>query len=273
MKKCLLIYLCAGILFTMTSCLKKQDLSDDNLGPAVEPVEVTKTLGSGIGSYDYNLIKPNEFTSVLVSQRIQDSVTQNIEQQGITVVESANTVDSLKLKLNVQKEEYSGGQTSQSSRQWDITLNKGAAKTEAMSVKPLSDGDSEPPILLFLNFETIAFGFCHDSGEYPETCHNLKSENIQFRAPIAAAAQHGCADTANCFIPAKKIEFDRLQKTVLDKDGKPKRTHYTMIISPETPFLSRMMQLCIRGVYGITNSDQKILADVCYTVNNYAFGQ
>ena len=59
----------------------------------------------------------------------------------------------------------------------------------------------------------------------------------------------------------------------LDKDGKPKRTHYTLLLSKSVPFLSRVLQFCSRSLYEITNSNQKILADLCYNVNNYASGQ
>lgn len=273
MKKILLFCLSVGFLFTTTSCLKKQNLDDDNLGPAIAPMELTKTLGAGVGSYSYNDIKTNEVNTVLVSQRIQDSVVQNLEQQTITVKQVSNTVDKLSLDLIVSNEVYSGGQSSQSTYEWphDFIKNSGSASTASFS-KQLKAADANP-ILMFLEFENIAFGLCYDSGDAPETCHQLVSEDIQYQVPFAAAAQYQCADATNCLIPAKKIQFDRVQKTQLDKDGKPRRTHYTVVVSGDTPFLSHVLQLCTRGIYTITNSDQKILADVCYTVNNYAFGQ
>ena len=273
MNKFLIICLSIGFLFTTTSCLKKQNLDDDNLGAAIAPVELTRALGSGVGSYDYNEIKPTEFTSVLITQRIQDGITQSVEQQGITVESSSNTSDKLSLGLLVQTESFTGaGQSSQSTARWNIDLSKTEASTSMTELNKASN-ESAPPNLMFLTFEQLAFAYCNDSGSAPETCHKLQVEDIQYRVPITAASQHQCADVMNCFISAKKIQFDRLMKTKIDKDGKPRRIHYTVIVSSKVPFLSRMLQLCTRALYEMTGANQKVLADVCYSVNSYAFGR
>jgi hypothetical protein len=273
MKKLLTAGLCAGFLLT-TSCLKKQNLEDDNLGEAIAPIEMTKAIGGGYGSYDYNEIKAGEFTSVRYWNRIQDSVVQNVTQQGIEVTRAVNTVDKLSMDLLVQTEIFSSsGQNSQSSTvQWtgiDIEKPTGLmAQNKSLQTKA---SDLATPNLLFLSFEALAFGICHDEGEYPETCHNLQKTDIQYQVPVAAIAQHGCTSAANCTIAAKRVEFDRVLKTVIDKDGKPKRVHYTITLSPNVPFMSRMLEYCTRALYEMTNTDQKLLADVCYTVNNYKF--
>ncbi|MFZ3231296.1 MAG: hypothetical protein WA160_13895 [Pseudobdellovibrio sp.] len=272
MKTLLICILSIGILFTATSCLKKQNLDDDNLGPAIEPMQLTKILGEGFGAYDYNDIKKDEFTSMIYSQRFQDSLTQNLEQQGITVQKSDNTFDSLNLDVIVQKEVYSGGQSSQSTRAWQLAFEKSSAKTAhaEKSITTLSDPDR--PILLSFFFQTLAFGSCYDTGKAPETCHNLTSTDIKYRVPVAAATQHGCTDVTNCLIDAKKIEYDVIEKTVIGKDGKPRRTHYSLVMSPNVPFLSRILQLCTRGIYELSSSNQNILVDMCYTINSYSFG-
>lgn len=264
------IALCIFVLASVTSCLKKMDLSNDELGPPIDPVELTKALGQGYGTFDYNEIKPNEFTSLLQSQRIQDSVNQNLQQEGITVNSMVNDSDKLFLDLIVQKEEYAGGQTSQSTVKWPLTFKKTSAAVAARETLRTQDSAS-PPVLTFLTFQALAFGSCYDEGKYPETCHRLTSKDIQYKVPAAAVNQHNCADPTKCYIPAKKIEFDMISKYATDKDGKPVRTHYTLVLSPHVPFLSRILQICTRGIYEMSN-DQKILADLCYTVNNYAFG-
>jgi hypothetical protein len=267
MKKLFLVGLSLSFLLMTTSCLKKQDLSDDNLGPAIDSLELTKALGSAVGTYDYNDIKKNEFTSLLISQRIQDSVVTNIEQQGITVQNAVNTVDSLSLDLLIQKETYSGGQTTQSTVQWPAVFQKGSASAQSIQAKAPA-----PANLMFFTFEQLAFGICHNTATSPDSCHNLVVQDVQFRVPFAAAAQHNCADAGNCTISAKNIQFDRIEHDNLDKDGTQRRTHFTVIISSQVPFLSKMLQFCTRGLYEISSANQKILADMCYTVNNYAFG-
>ncbi len=260
-------------VFTTSSCLKKQNLDDEDLGPAINAIEVTKVLGQGFGTYDYNDIKKNEFTSILLSQKIQDSVTQNIEQQGITVENAANLIDKLNLDLIVEDQIYANGQTTQSTRKWPLSIKKATSEAVSAAGDITTQSDAQSPMLTFLMFESLAFGSCFDEGKYPETCHRLQVLDFQFKVPIAAASQHGCADVMSCFIPAKKVEFDIVRKYVTDKDGKPKRTHYTVVLSSKVPFLSRVLQLCSRSIYEITNSNQKILADICYSVNNYAAGQ
>lgn len=259
--------------FSMLSCLKKQNLNDEDLGPAINPIEVTKALGQAFGSYDYNEIKKNEFTSLILSQKIQDSVTQNIEQQGITVENVVNSLDKLTLDLIVEDQIYSNGQTSQTTRKWPIEIKKASAANNTSRSLFHSLSDAQSPMLTFLMFESLAFGSCYNEGKYPETCHQLKISDIQFKVPLAAAHQQNCSDLTNCIIPAKKVEFDIVRKYQTDQDGKPKRTHYTVLLSPNVPFLSRVLQLCSRSIYEITNSNQKILADICYSVNNYAAGQ
>ncbi len=257
-------------LATVTSCLKKMDLTDDNLGPAIDPMLLTKTMGEAIGTFDYNEIKPNEFTSVMQSEKIQDGITQNRQQEGISVTSMVNDSEKLFLDLVVQTTEYNGGQSTQSAPvSWPRTFPKAAAKALADTVTAQEDG--RPPVLTFLTFQALAFGSCYDEGRYPETCHRLTSKDIQYRVPIAAQNQHNCADPNNCYIPAKEIEFDMISKYATDKDGKPVRTHYTIILSPHVPFLSRVLKICTRGIYEMSN-DQKILADLCYSVTNYKAG-
>lgn len=274
MKKILAVSLCAGFLLT-SSCLKKQNLDDDNLGEPIAPLEMTKAIGTGYGSYDYNEMKAGEFTNFREWNRLQDSVVQNVRQQGIEVTRAVNTVDSLTMDLLVQTELFSSsGQTAQSTtRQW---LNAIISKSEGLAVqstKNVKSDDYDPtePTLMFLDFASYAFGICHDSGSRPETCHNLSVTDIQYPVPIAAIAQHNCPDANNCTIAAKRVEFDRVLKTVLTDEGKPTRIHYSLVLSPNVPFMSRILESCSRAVYTLSSNGQKLLADMCKTVNNYRF--
>lgn len=274
MNKVLIFILSASFALTTTSCLKKQDLSSEDLGPAIQPMQLTKAMGEGYGSYDFNEIKKDEFSSLMYSWRLQDSMTQNVWQQGMTVKESINTVDSLKLDVIVQKDTYSNGQTSQSTRDWPLEFTKNAGVNSTSTKKLVTMAtDPDAPKLMFLFFQGYAFGSCYDSGTDPQTCHNLSVTDVQYRVPPAAAVQQKCDDVTNCFVPAKKIEYDMLEKAYLDKNGNPNRSHVTMVLSPHVPFLSRFLKLCVRSLFDFTGSNQQTLADVCYTVNNFASGQ
>ncbi len=136
----------------------------------------------------------------------------------------------------------------------------------------LSNADSGEPVFMFQLFQSLALGSCYTDGNYPETCHNLSVSDVRYQVPSTAAHQHNCSNIFQCFIDAKKIEFDLVRKYEIDSDGKPKRIHFTLILSREVPFTSRVLKYCSRTLYEISGAPQKILADLCYDVNNYTFG-
>jgi len=254
-----------------TSCLKKQDLSSDDLGPAIDPADLSKAISTGFGPYDYNDIKAKEESNFILTQRIQDVSTSNIEQQNITVNSVENNADALKLNLLVAQTKYEGNQGSLTVREWSKTFEKTSSQSNSMT-SATTKAEVDQPTLLFFLWPSLIFDVCKNSGTHPETCHNLQVSPVQYPVPSSAAAQHNCADPNSCFVTAYKIEFDMIQLSVIDKDGKPKRVHYTLVMSPEVPFLSRFLQYCTRSLYDINGANQKILADVCYNITNYSFG-
>jgi hypothetical protein len=80
-----------------------------------------------------------------------------------------------------------------------------------------------------------------------------------------------CPDINDCLIDIKKIEFDMLDRGVATSDGKPYRTHYTFKVSPQLPFLSKVMSYCVRGL--MDNGNRKVLAEDCMSLNNFSYGQ
>lgn len=268
MKKFFILALVVTSLSTNTSCMKKQDLDNEDMGPAVAPTEFTKTLTEGFGVYDYNLIKPNETNSLVTSAKIQDSFSQVLEKQVLVVHNTQNLSDRFVLDLLVTREIYNNGQSSSSSHAEEVTFNK-----SYMSTAKTLENKPEPSLLLFDEFIAILIQFCREQSATPTSCHRLTSQEIRIKVPASQASHHGCADANNCTIGAKKIEFDLLKKFKLDQNGKPERNHYSMVLSREAPFMSRVLQLCSRGLTKFSNSNQPIVADICYTVDNYAFGQ
>lgn len=267
MKNFLILALISIALTTNTSCMKKQDLENEDLGPAITPTEFTKTLISGYGSYDYNLIQPQEMNSLVTSVKIQDSISQVLEKQVLVVQNTDNQPDRFVLNMQVTREIYSDGQSSSSTHNEQITFNKSAANL----AKTLAD-KPEPSLLLFDEFISILISFCREQSTTPTSCHRLTSNDIRLKVPTSQSSHHNCSDPNNCTISAKKIEFDLLKKFKVDQKGNPERSHYSMILSPEAPFMSRVLQLCSRGLTKFSNSNQPIVADVCYTVDNYSFG-
>lgn len=272
-KKIILAVILAGLVFG-ASCLKKLDLTDEVLGATVAPELIAAALGDGFGVIDYNDIKVNEKSSIVLSQTIQDGATQVLEQQDVTVQSVNNNPTTLELGVLSRILTYSGGNTTETSRFWNkvfykysgyaFSMNQGAQTTAT---------DVAEPMYMFQVLQNLALGSCYDDGNYPETCHNLVVTDIDYRVPSAAAYQHACADIYNCLIKAKRVEFDLVRKYELESDGKPKRIHYSLILTKQVPFTSRVLRYCTRTLYEIPGLSQKILADLCYSVNNYTFGQ
>lgn len=264
--KNVIISLVFGTIILAASCLKKQNLEEEIFSSAVPPEEIASALGEGFGSINYSDIKVNEKSSLVLTQSIQDGSAIPIEQQDITISYIDNSATALELKLLAKIFTPSLG-ADVAPTEWNPVFTKYGGF--ALATNSTTSG----PLYMFQTFQNLALGSCYDDGNYPESCHNLVVTNINYRVPSSAAYQHTCTDIYNCYIPAKKVEFDMIRKYEFESDGKPRRIHHTMILSQHVPFLSRVLSYCTRALYDIEGVPQKILADLCYNVNNYTFGQ
>lgn len=253
-------------IFLGASCLKKQNLLEENFGTPVEPEQIATALSSGFGLIDYADIKPNEKSSLVLTQSIQDGSAQVIEQQDVTILNVNNNSTTLELKL-LAKIYAPSSSSDMAPTEWDPVFTKYGGFAFA------TNSTTSGPMYLFQVFQNLALGSCYDDGNYPESCHNLVVTDVNYRVPTSSAYQHNCTDIYNCFIPAKKIEFDMIRKYEFESDGKPRRIHYTLVMSPHVPFTARVLKYCTRALYDINGVPQKVLADICYNINSYTFGQ
>ena len=274
-KKILLLTPIVAAIFFGGSCLKKTDLATEDLGSAVSADSVAAALGAGFGEIDYSGIKPHEMSSIVLTQTLQDGNPQNIEQQDVTIKSISNQADYLLISSTATITTYSGGNTSATTRDWDQYFKKysGFAFSMNQDAHAAAGTDTTQPLYMFQIIQNLALGSCYDGGSYPETCHNLKVSEVNWRVPPAASQPAACTDIFNCSIKAKKVEFDLIRKYEVESDGKPKRIHYTLLMNfKDVPFTARVLQYCTRSLYDIQGVPQKILADLCYNVNNYSFG-
>lgn len=274
LKKNIVLTIVLSAIFFGASCLKKQNLEEENLGSVVPPEQIAAALGDGFGLIDYNEMKVNEKSSIVLSQTIQDGATQVLEQQDVTIQSINNNSSTLELTVLAQTLKYSGGRTTDTSRVWNKVFTKYSGYAFSMNQDARTTAtDVDEPMYMFQIIQNLALGSCYDDGNYPETCHNLVVTPMDYKVPSSSAYQHACTDVFNCYIKAKKIEFDLVRKYELESDGKPKRIHYTLILTQQAPFTSKLLSYCSRSLYDIPGATQKILADLCYDVNNYTFGQ
>lgn len=273
-KRSLVTLVALGILFG-ASCLKKQDLQIDDLGSVVAAEEITSALGDAFGPINYNDMKPNEFSSIVVSQRLQDGPVQNIEQQDVTILSINNQPSYLEIKSRALVTTFTSNGNLTDEREWNQYFQKysGFAFMSSHDTHQNSGAQLSEPFFTFLFVQSLALAACDQGGSYPETCHSLSVQEIDYPVPVNSAYQHSCPDQFNCTVKAKIVEFDQLLKYKLDSNGKPHRIHHRFIISREVPFSARVLEYCTRSLYDITGVEQKIMADICYKVNKYTFGQ
>jgi hypothetical protein len=275
-QKLSLLGIIVAFILLGASCLKRQDLQVEDLGSTIDSEQMAIVLGDAFGDVDYNAIRLNEHTDIILSQRLQDGAPQNIEQQEILVKELENAATFLRIKSLVATTEFSSSGNSTDVREWNQTFPKynGFAFASNQAQQSTTTATQlTAPLYTFQLIQNLALGACYDGGSYPETCHNLQITEIKHRVPPSSAYQHNCPDVYNCTIAAKRIEFDLLQKYNLDENGKPNRVHYSLVISKEVPFTARVLEYCTRAVYNLQGVPQKVLADLCYKVNKYTFGQ
>lgn len=263
----------AGIMFG-ASCLKKTDLQVEDLGALAAPDDIASALGNAFGPINYNDMKPNETSSIMVSQKIQDSTTQNIQQQDVTLLALNNQPNYLQIKSRALMTNFTSAGNVTDEREWDQYFQKysGFAFMTSNQTHQSSGVQLNEPFFTFMFVQSLALTSCDPSGSYPESCYSLSVNDVDYRVPANSASQHGCADQFNCYIKAKKIEFDQLLQYKTDSNGKPHRVHHSFIISQSVPFTARVLEYCTRSLYDIDGVEQKVLADICYRVNKYSFG-
>ncbi|MBC7743055.1 MAG: hypothetical protein H7061_12715 [Bdellovibrionaceae bacterium] len=270
MKLTLVILVILSSLFFNTSCLKRQNLNDDNLGAPIAPAELSTAIKEEFGDKLFiDDIKKDEFSSYILTEKIQDTYSQTIEQQDMTVKAVESTPDHFKFDTQVTKITYQNGQSTQQTREWSWLWQYDPNPTATRPLAPLAE--NERPTYLFERLIAVMNYYCKNEGEFPQSCHNMSSVEIDYFVPPATAPQHNCTNAYQCFIKARKIEFDQVLLNEFDIHGKPKRQHIKLVISNDVPFLSRMLQYCQRGLFDM--SSQQILVDYCYTINSYAFGR
>ena len=101
-KQIILASIAAGIFFG-ASCLKKQDLTQENLGDVVPAAAVAAALGEGFGAINYSDMKVGEVSSLVLSQKVQDGIAQTLEQQDVTLQTVIDGVSDLQLDVQATK--------------------------------------------------------------------------------------------------------------------------------------------------------------------------
>jgi len=278
--KKLIIALTAVVLLTQTSCLKKQNLEDSNLGPAVSADSVEESMAVGIGGLDPGDINRNESSNVSAATTYEDSQSVKLFSQSIIVNSINNVVVSgatlTRFALDYSKVDYLNGNQSFNNFIYNLDFghsNDVAAESIGLqNVNQRSEltvkAADKVPFFMYRAFIVMAAFACRED---KVTCHNLTVKDSQMALSPDLADPRICADTLRCKIPVRQVEYDLVDNNELQSDGQPTRTHYTFLMSSSLPFFSKVLQYCVRGLVQMEN--RKVLAEDCISVNGFSVGE
>lgn len=104
------------------------------------------------------------------------------------------------------------------------------------------------------------------------SCSNLTTaEEIQ-PAPDLIKSQPNCGGFTDCKINIKRVSFDWNFILVKGKSTQKQKINYTIAVSPDMPFLSRVNESCSRGLIDVPQIGSKVLVGICNRVKNYQPG-
>lgn len=260
------------------ACMKKQDLDSQDLGPAINSDELQNKMSDSIGNLNYSVINKNEISTFTATTIFEETQINKRYKQDLFVTNVVETPLKLTIDFLFNKQDFANSESSLSNQPYQMVIE--ATNTTAQNLATAANipralaknvramGDAPVPFFLYRAYAYFALQGCRED---KVTCHNLKTETSKMYLRPELASPKVCPDTSNCLIDIKKVEFDMLDGAVATSDGKPYRTHYTFTVSPQLPFLSKVMSYCVRGL--MDNGNRKVLAEDCMSINNFSYGQ
>lgn len=262
----------------LSSCMKKQDLDSRDLGPAISSDDLQNKMSESIGELNYMDVRKNEISSFTASTIYEETQVTKRYKQDLFVTGVTQTSKSLTLDFLFNKQDYVNSENSFANQPYQMIIDSSNSSTETMTQAARlpkavaknvhAQADAPVPFFLYRAYAYFAIQGCRES---KVSCHNLKTETSKMYLRPELASPTVCPDINNCLIDIKKVEFDMLDGSVATSDGKPYRTHYTFSVSPQLPFLSKVMSYCARGL--VDSGNRKVLAEDCMSINGFSYGQ
>lgn len=279
MTKLIIVSALIAVALTQASCLKKQNLEDANLGPAVSADEVETKMAEGIGVLNVDDINKNESSILTAVTTYEDSQSVKLFSQSLFVNSIASDTTKTTINLDYSKTDYLNSNQSfnnfayplefSHSNEADVSSMKASAK--ALNFKQRSDVNvkaaDKVPFFMYRAFIVMAAFACRED---KVSCHNLKVEDSIMSLSPDVADPRICSDSLHCKIPVRKVEYDLVDGGDIQSDGQPARTHYTFLTSPNLPFFSKVLTYCVRGL--VDMESRKVLAEDCVSVNGFSVG-
>jgi hypothetical protein len=277
-----------AVMITLSSCLKKQNLSESDLGPAINTESLQNKMGSSIGALSYDQIRKHEINVFTAVSRIQEGSSQSRYKQELYVSDIISEPEQTTIQFLFNRMDYLNSENSVNGGAFKLIITNERSSSH-LSLKTLSDSfpaltrdalkinastnisekaEKPGPLFLYRAYLYFAIQGCK---EPQVSCHNLKTSERKIYLKPSQASTLICPDINNCMIDENQIEFDMLDASIKTDDGKPYRTHYTFTVSPQLPFLSKVIRYCARGLTKI--NDRMVLAEDCSYLEDFSYGQ
>jgi hypothetical protein len=259
--------------------MKKPDLKDDDGEPAAT-ASVQQALLGAWGDADATDMSLNEFAYTEKKLMIPGMPDRLTFMEGKTIQQVAENAEEKEYTIVQQiAEVISENETKLSTSQRKIVAKKGGelfgkpASQDALVA--MSSGDVHTmEAALPLSIETLQsllFACVRDTG-WDVECFNLTTWEETEPLPPQVGSRPGCEGLADCRWRKKVVRFD-LVLDQLDSDTNTRvrsKAIYTIKMSPDAPFMSRITDFCYNGLATVGNA--KIPVTLCQSILNFRRG-
>lgn len=270
---------------TMVSCIKQPE-EEEISAASIEQVQ--SALSASWGTADPLTMAPNDFLFQETEQKIENN--QNpffVLQEGITISKKEElATEFLYTFLYQNRVIKEGTEGKESTREDHRSVGKAdpalavVQSTQVGNLKPLADDYQ-----MSLGFErlySLAYACAKSDGldKYCKEelgvdsceiqCSNLQTTEEMRPVPDLIKAQPNCGGFAKCTYRVKKVAFDWTIALKKGQSVEKQRVNYSISLSPDMPFFSRMTEYCFRQLYPVQN--QKVLVTTCTKLKNFKRG-
>lgn len=248
-----------ALFAVITSCVQKPEATEDH-GPVVPVTEIQNALIEAWGNADPLSIKVGDFVYLEKDQSIEDMPARVVGQEGLTVADRTSTAQEVTYKLIRQINEITNGQSKLSTREEEIVIPNVTLQSE-LSAKAIG-------------VQTLysLLQACIPDEDWNVSCHNLKVKTETGAPPSLVKQQANCGGIPNCEMTYKRVSFDLVLKSQTPSGLKEDKVNYSVVVSPEAPYLAKLMSFCYRGVITVSPSNAQYLVQLCDRVLNFQSG-
>lgn len=284
------------VAFTLplSSCLKKENLDEDTDAP-IPAENFQKALIDAYVEDDSYSMKKGETVTYLITQTFEETKTRSIRSESYEVIEKVLDSENQKLFYNIiLGDEDLVKNTQKTTESIQIVLPNVEQSLVTTSYVNNQLGSSEPKSNVLSNllekstkstqgvslynsqnvlrlFSPRLFYslFLICGSDENQSCHNLKTETELLMAPAKVIASNNCKPGSDCRLRTKKISFDFVS---LDAENKKQKVNISVRISNDTPYLGKILEFCQKTLVPYNENNQKVLVEICQTINDYKFG-